>query len=161
LSTYTTRNGFEKIDVGSEVDAWGDSEHYTLDRTDEALDGILSITLSGDRTLTASATESDEIHYAIINVTGGSGGRIIYPLRQVQHVIRNGTTGTILLTTNNSGFEATIQPGETALCVCDGVNRVFLLSPTGNTSVKAYVDAAEVRAKTYTDNAAFAASSLP
>jgi hypothetical protein len=38
---------------------------------------------------------------------------------------------------------------------------VFLLSPTGNTSVKAYVDAAEVRAKTYTDNAAFAASSLP
>ena len=158
--SYTSRNGFEKIEVGSEQDSWGTSEHETLDRQDECLDGVLSITVSGDRPLVAANTPSDELHFAILNITGGSGGRVLLPLKQSTHVVRNGATGNVTFTTNNSGIEVTILVGETAHIFCDGVNAVYAVSPTG-TGIKAYADNVLVQAKQYADGLAFSASSLP
>lgn len=157
--SYTTRNGFEKIEVGTEVDTWGDSEHDNQDRLDQALDGILALTVSGDRTLVNSNTSSDELHYAIHKLTG-TGGRVILPIKEAQFVVINGTSGNVVYTTNNSGTELTVKSGETALVVVDGVNKVVGVGPDG-AGLKAYVDTAVVGAKTYADGLAFSASSLP
>lgn len=158
--SYTTRIGLEKIEIGSEVDQWGESEHDMLDRIDESLAGILSFTVSGDRTLTTSNTTSDELHYAVLQITGGSGGRVLLPLKQSNHIVVNGSSGNVVFTTNNSGTEVTVKSGECGLIFCDGINKVVAISPDGG-GLKTYVDTAVAGAKTYADGLAFAASSLP
>lgn len=45
-STYTTNLGIEKIGTGEQSGTWGDTTNTNLDLIDEAVNGIISITLS-------------------------------------------------------------------------------------------------------------------
>lgn len=158
--SYTTRTGLEKIEIGSENDTWGESEHDMLDRLDESLAGVLSFTVSGDRTLVNSNTSTDELHYHTLNISGGSGGRVILPVKQSTHLVRNGSSAAVVFTTNNSGAEVSVATGEVAFIFCDGVNSVRAVG-AGGKAVKGLVDEGVAAAKSYADGLALGGGTLP
>ena len=45
-STYTTNLGIEKIETGTQSGTWGDTTNTNLDLIDEAINGIVTVTLS-------------------------------------------------------------------------------------------------------------------
>ena len=45
-STYTTNLGIEKIGTGEQSGTWGDTTNTNFDILDEAVNGIISVTLS-------------------------------------------------------------------------------------------------------------------
>ena len=45
-STYTTNLGIEKIGTGEQSGTWGNTTNTNLDILDEAISGILTVTLS-------------------------------------------------------------------------------------------------------------------
>lgn len=150
---YTLRNKIEKIETNTQIDTWGDSQSRGLDRTDEALDGVLSFALNGDKVLKYENDATDEAHYAIFNVTGGIGGRILFQPVQGLYLIRNGSSGNVFCTID--GVQgATIEPNTITQVFCDGVNSLYQIGTAGLSLTKAVADA-EARAKAYADGLAF------
>lgn len=62
-STYTTNLGIEKIATGEQSGTWGTTTNTNLDLVDQAIDGIVSITLTGTGT---SGSPND------VDITNGS-----------------------------------------------------------------------------------------
>jgi hypothetical protein len=135
----TTRNRLRKQEVGEKTNAWGTdwNEDGGSDRLDEALDGFVAFTLSGAKTLTSTNYEADEARMRIINITGGTGGSITIPAVEKWYLIRNGTSGDVIVT--NGTNSVTLVTTE--------INAVF----TNGTTIyaansKTYVDAAILNA---------------
>ena len=51
-STYTANTGIEKIGSGEQAGTWGTTTNTNFDIIDDALNGVLSLTISGNTTLT-------------------------------------------------------------------------------------------------------------
>ena len=49
-STYTNNSGLEKIGSGEQAGTWGDTTNNNLDIIDRTVNGVLSLTISGDTT---------------------------------------------------------------------------------------------------------------
>lgn len=154
-STYTTTNKIEKPGNGEQVDNWGTTIDGNFQRIDECLDGILSVSVSGDVTLVSATDATDQIHYAIINIVGGSGGNIIFPNKTGTWLVLNNASGTVTFK-NSSGTTVAVLAGEVAQIINDGTNCKAL--GVGSSSLKSYIDNILVQAKAYTDSTAFGAS---
>ena len=134
-STYTARNRAEKQAPGENSNAWGALLNAgTIDIFDQALDGMLSFTLSAPRTLAAANGTSDEARCRYLNISGGSGGTVTIPNVEKVYVVRNGASGTATFTTG-SGTSCTLPAGTSGLVVCEGGNvcRSFVIQPYGAT----------------------------
>ena len=53
-STYTSNTGIEKIGSGEQAGTWGNTTNNNFDIIDKALNGVLTLTISGNTTLTTS-----------------------------------------------------------------------------------------------------------
>lgn len=74
-STYTTNLGIEKIGAGEQAGAWGTTTNNNFDLLDEAVNGVISISLSGtSKTLTTSNGTLSEGGRKVIIFTGSPGG---------------------------------------------------------------------------------------
>ena len=146
---YTNRNKLEKIETNTQINTWGETQSRSLDRVDESLDGVLSFTLSGDKSLKYENGADDEAHYAIFNITGGTGGRIIFQPVQGVYLIRNGSSGTVDCTIDGVQM-ARLEPGTITQVFCDGVNNLYQIGMAGVSLTKAIADA-EARARVYAD----------
>lgn len=155
-ATYTLRNNFKMIDPGTETNTWGVDENITKQRMDEAFDGMLQIAVSGDVTLVEAIDATDQVHFAIINIQSGSGGRVILPFAQKRYIVRNGSFGDVSFTNGGSGTTV-VHSGQIVTLFNDGVDNVYQegFGSTGN--IKDYCDAIAAEAKSYTDNAAIEA----
>ncbi len=65
-STYTNNSGLEKIGSGEQAGTWGTTTNNNLDIVDRTVNGVLSLTVSGNTTLTASDGTLSNGHYKII-----------------------------------------------------------------------------------------------
>lgn len=124
-STWTTRNRLEKQAPGENNNTWSANlNDNTIQLTDEALDGVVSFTLSGSKTLTSNESATDEARKRVLNVTGGSGGTITIPNLEKTYIVRNASTGTVTVTTG-TGTTAAIPEGVIATVISTGSNQVY------------------------------------
>jgi hypothetical protein len=153
---YTDRTRLEQIEPGEQLDTWGVTQNRTLIRVDEALKGALTFTLSGDRALIYSNDDTDEAHYAALNVTGGVGGRILLQPQQGWFIVHNAASGPVTVTI--TGVQGTIvEPGATTIVLNDGVSSVYQISPSSTKSLKQYVDDGLAAERAYANGLAFEA----
>lgn len=165
-SSYTASARYTLQAAGENLNTWGlilNSGVFQL--VDDNINGRTTFTLSGSKTLTTANGATDEARRAILDVTGGSGGTITIPSVSKLYMVRNASTGDVVLTTG-AGRTATVVAGVIAQVVCDATNVDLAVSfknvptPVANTDAvnKAYSDAQLAAAKTYTDNTAFTAN---
>jgi len=123
--------------------------------------------LSGPKVLTSTNGATDEARCAVLNVTGGTGGTITAPSVKKVYLVRNASSGPVIITTG-SGVTATFAAGEVGFCAGDGTNfyRTTVTTDFGGvalTSVGAPTANTDAATKGYVDGVAFtmAAGSLP
>lgn len=157
-TTYSPRLGIELQGDGEDVDSWGEVLNANLVRIEEAINGVLSIAVSGTVTLVQALDTTDQSHFGVINVTGGSGGTVILPLLQGVHIARNGTPGdvTFINAATANAVGTTLHANCVTTIFNDGVSSVYQVGFGG--SLKDYVDNIATSSKAYTDAAAIAAS---
>ena len=74
-STYTTNLGIEKIGAGEQAGAWGNTTNNNFDLIDEAVNGVVTIALSGtSKTVTTSNGSISEGGRKVLIFTGSPGG---------------------------------------------------------------------------------------
>ena len=121
-STFTDRNRLEKQAAGESNNTWGERlNDNVIQLVDEALDGVTAFTLSGARTLTSNSAASDESRKRVLHVTGGTGGTITIPNAEKNYLVRNGSSGNVVVTTG-SGTTATVPSGSMIWVICTGAN---------------------------------------
>jgi len=75
-STYTTNLGIEKIGAGEQAGAWGTTTNNNFDLIDEAVNGVVSISVTGTttKTVTTSNGSLSEGGRKVLIFTGSPGG---------------------------------------------------------------------------------------
>lgn len=148
-SSYSARLLLELQAAGESVNTWGDPKlNNVLNRVDFAIGGVISFTLSGSATLTSSSSATNlatdhQAGAAFINVTGGTGGTVTIPSREKNYLVRNNSSGSVVITTG-AGATATIPTGGMNWVQCDASN-VYA----------AFDQALYLLARAYTDSVAF------
>ena len=163
-STYTTRVRYTLQATGENINTWGvilNSGVFQL--VDDNVNGALSFTLSGPKTLTTVNGATDEARMAILNITGGSGGTITIPPVSKRYDVRNNSSGQAIITAGAA--TATLEAGEVASVVCDGTD-VHRVRPVdyGGLRIKSVADPVnlqDVATKNYVDTTAFNGANLP
>ena len=119
-STYTSNTGIEKIGAGEQAGTWGNTTNNNLDIVDRTLNGVITLTITGDKTLTTSDGTLSEGHYKVLVLSGTPSGAfnlLIDPndqqkwffiknsTNQTATVKQGGGSGTtVALATNTSGI---------------------------------------------------------
>jgi len=152
---------------GENLNTWGTIlNNGVFQLLEDAVAGMASFTLSGPRALTSTNGATDEARCAVLNVTGGTGGTITAPSVKKVYLVRNASSGPVIITTG-SGVTATFSAGEVGFCAGDGTNfyRVVQTDMAGLrlTSLGTPTANTDAATKQYVDNTAFAmaAGSLP
>jgi hypothetical protein len=140
MSTPTTRNRFEGQDTGDNEETWGVVLNATLGLIDASADGWSAYALSGTKTLTSTNYAADEARMRVQHVSSGTGGTITIPGVEKWYIVRNASTGDVILTTGG-GTTATIPTGGTQIVICDGTNCRIARDQTLYNELAAYVDA--------------------
>ncbi|MDB5699721.1 MAG: hypothetical protein JWN69_2525 [Alphaproteobacteria bacterium] len=124
--TYTTSNRLEKMEPGQYLDTWGTrlNAQGGSDLVDASLDGVEGFALSGPLTLTNNNGASDQARKRVLNVTGGTGGTITIPNVAKNYLVRNASSGDVIITTG-SGTTATIKTTLVKWVFCDGSNNCY------------------------------------
>lgn len=138
MATYTANNGITKIAIGDEDGTWGTTENTNWDLTDTALDGQVTLALSGTTsTLTISSGVASDGRNRIIICEGSLSANhtiTISPNTAEKHYfVQNNTTGGYsVLIKQGSGAQVTITNGYSQNVFCDGTGSgasVFVTTP--------------------------------
>jgi hypothetical protein len=190
-SSASTRLRLNLQASGENSNTWGsllNAQVFQL--IDDAIAGRTAFTLSGTKTLTSTNFVANEARAACLDITAGTGGTVTIPGYEKLYLVRNATSGDVILTTGGS-TNATVKAGNVQFVMCNGTD-VYLAkerdlgsdllttsaTPTadGHLTRKAYVDgliateqaarlagdaATLATAEAYTDATSFAAGSLP
>jgi hypothetical protein len=124
-STYTANTGIEKIGSGEQAGTWGTTTNTNFDIIDDALNGVLSLTISGNTTLTSSDGTASNGHHKILLLAGTPSGAFNLTIdpndQQKYYFINNGTGQTAtVLQGGGSGTTVTIATGTSAIVYADG-----------------------------------------
>ena len=130
-STYTANTGVEKITNGEQAGTWGTTTNNNLDIIDRAINGVVSIGLSGTtHTLTTTDGTLTDGGYKVLVFTGALGANntvTISPNDQDKvYLVKNATTDSgssgpySVIITQGSGANATVANGEIAWIFADG-----------------------------------------
>ena len=65
-STYTSNTGIEKIGSGEQAGTWGTTTNTNFDIIDRTLNGVVTLTISGNTTLTTSDGSLSNGHYKVL-----------------------------------------------------------------------------------------------
>ena len=136
-STYTNNSGLEKIGSGEQAGTWGDTTNNNLDIIDRTVNGVLSLTVSGNTTLTASDGTLSNGHYKIIVLGGTPSGAFNLTIdpndQQKWYIFKNSTGQTATIKQGGgSGTTVDIANGATNIVYADGAgsNANVALVPT-------------------------------
>ena len=122
-STYTDRLGFEKQATGENLSSWGERLNGALELIDEAIAGVVEISLTGNKTLSATINVSNENRQSALFFTDGgfaSSPTVTVANEENWWFVRNGTGFAITFTAG--GDTATIADGNIAVVICDGTD---------------------------------------
>lgn len=125
VDTPTSRNRFRKQELGTNTNTWGDDKlNQALDAIDQAMDGVESIVLSGDKVLsTTNYTTADESLNRVLKFTGTLGSAVNVTVPSVEHwylVLNNAGAQVTVKTAAGSGVA--VPNGGTALVYSDASN---------------------------------------
>ena len=126
-STYTANTGIEKIASGEQAGTWGTTTNTNFDIIDDSLNGVITLTVSGNTTLTTSDGSVSNGHHKVI-VLGGSPSsafNLIIDPNDVQKwyfiVNSSGQTATVLQGVGGSGTTVAIATGTATTVYADGI----------------------------------------
>lgn len=124
MSTYTTRTGIEKPATGTQSGTWGDTTNTNFDIIDTALNGIVTLTLSGTSSnlTTTDGTVTDGMNKMIICGGSPSGTHTITVVpndAEKIYFVTNNTTQSVIFS-QGSGANVTVAVGESRIIHCDG-----------------------------------------
>lgn len=107
-STYSSNLRLELIGTGDQQGTWGITTNTNLGTLlEEAIGGYISVTVSdsGDTTLTVANGATDQSRNMVINLTGtiSAARTVICPAIEKLYVVRNATTGGFAVTFKVSG----------------------------------------------------------
>lgn len=123
-STYTANIGIEKPGSGEQSGTWGTTTNTNFDIIDRAINGVLSLSLTGTTTtLTTSDGALSDGGYKVLVLGGSPSGTntiTISPNDQDKVYLVKNSSGQSAVFTQGSGGNATLTNGETAWIYADG-----------------------------------------
>jgi hypothetical protein len=124
-STYTANTGIEKIGSGEQAGTWGTTTNTNFDIIDDALNGVITLTISGNTTLTSSDGTLSNGHHKVLLLGGTPSGAFnltIDPNDQQKWYFINNSTGQVATVKQGggSGTTVTINNGTSAIVYADG-----------------------------------------
>ena len=123
-STYTANIGIEKPGSGEQSGTWGTTTNTNFDIIDRAINGVLSLSLTGTTTtLTTSDGALSDGGYKVLVLSGSPSGTntiTISPNDQDKVYLVKNSSGQSAVFTQGSGGNATLTNGETAWIYADG-----------------------------------------
>lgn len=123
-SSYTANLGIEKPGSGEQAGTWGTTTNNNFDIIDRAINGVLSLSLTGTTTtLTTSDGALSDGGYKVLVLGGSPSGTntiTISPNDQDKVYLVKNSSGQSAVFTQGSGGNATIANGETAWIFADG-----------------------------------------
>lgn len=137
-STYTSNTGIEKIGSGEQAGTWGNTTNNNLDIIDRALNGSVTLTITGNTTLTTSDGTLSNGQFKIIILSGSPSGAFNLTIdpndQQKWYFIKNdsGQTATVKQG-GGSGSTVAVSTGLTAILFADGTGanaNVTSIAPT-------------------------------
>ena len=72
-STYTSNTGIEKIGSGEQAGAWGTTTNTNFDIIDRALNGSVTLTITGNTTLSTTDGTLSNGQFKIVILAGSPG----------------------------------------------------------------------------------------
>ena len=123
-STYTTNTGIEKPGSGEQAGTWGTTTNTNFDIIDAAVNGVLSLPVSGNANLTTTDGAVSNGGHKVLVLTndslGGAATLTILPNDQDKLYLVKNSTGQTITFSQGSGNNAEITNGETAFIFADG-----------------------------------------
>ncbi len=124
-STYTSNTGIEKIGSGEQAGTWGTTTNTNFDIIDDALNGVLTLTISGNTTLTTDDGTVSNGHHKVLLLTGTPSGAFNLTIdpndQQKWYFISNNTGQTAtILQGGGSGTTVSMATGTSAIVYADG-----------------------------------------
>ncbi len=123
-STATTRNRFNKQGTGDNTGTWGGVLNaQVFDILDEALDGVTTLTVSGNATLTSSNYVTDQARRRVLKLTGSPSASYIITVPSVEKfyfVINQSNAAQSIKT--SGGVAYSVPAGEARAVACDGTD---------------------------------------
>ena len=125
----TQRKRLRKQSLGSNVNTWGDTKlNEVLDVIDQIVDGVETINLTGDITLTTTNyTTADQAKYRIIRFTGTVAANVTFPSVQGWYGLINANSAAVTAKTSG-GTGIAIPSSRTVIVYCDATD-FFSLVP--------------------------------
>jgi hypothetical protein len=121
-STPTSRNRLNKQGTGDNPSTWGNILNTSVfDLIDESLDGLTSIVVNGDITLSSTNYIADQSRKRILKFTGAGGFTVTLPGVEKVYILHNTCTAIVSVKTA-SGGAVNIQPNQVTFIYCDGTN---------------------------------------
>jgi len=126
-SSYTTNTGIEKIGAGEQAGTWGTTTNLNLDIIDRAINGVVTLTLSGDSDTDVSLHTSDgalsDGMYKVLRLIGSPSAtktiNITPQAAEKIYMVYN-NCGQSVIFSQGSGSNVTIATGKAAIIYTDG-----------------------------------------
>lgn len=125
-STYTSNNKIQKIATGEQSGSWGNTTNTNFDLFDTAIDGFVSVTLSGTtHTLNIPDGSAGDGRNKVLVFTGtlaATNTISVTPNTVKKHYyVQNNTTGSQnIVISQGSGSSVTVKPGYSSIVYLDG-----------------------------------------
>tara|TARA_R100000654_G_scaffold63651_1_gene90923 strand:- start:1223 stop:1870 length:648 start_codon:yes stop_codon:yes gene_type:complete len=131
-STYTSNTGIEKIGSGEQSGTWGNTTNNNFDIIDRTLNGVVTLTITGNTSVTTVDGQLSDGHYKILLLTGSPSSQFnlhITPNDQQKWFFVKNSTGQIANirqgpadanASDGSGTEVLLASGSSAIVFADG-----------------------------------------
>jgi len=123
-STYTSNTGIEKPGTGEQSGTWGDTVNTNSDILDRALNGVVTLALSGtSSTVTTTDGALSDGQYKLLVFSGTPSGThtiTIAPNNAQKIYFLYNTTSETVIISQGSGSTVTLPSGESDVVYCDG-----------------------------------------
>lgn len=155
--TYTPNNKIKKIAQGDETGTWGTTTNTNFDLYDTAIDGVVSISLSGTSsslTISDGSAATPDGRNKILLFTGSPSGAhtvTVSPNSVEKHYFVQNNTSQNVIMSQGSGATVTVAPGYSTILYCDGAG-----SGAAVYEVITKFKATEFKGSTYTATGAIA-----
>ena len=124
-STYTGNTGIEKIGSGEQAGTWGTTTNTNFDIIDRALNGVVTLTISGNTTLTTNDGSLSNGHYKVLILSGTPSGAfdLLFDPNDQQKwfFVKNSTGQTATIKQGGgSGSTVAVPNGTSTIVFADG-----------------------------------------
>lgn len=124
-SSPTTRNRLLKQGTGDNTNTWGDQQSSgDFDMIDLALDGVLSLTVSGNVSLSTANFVDDQARRRAIKIAAASSAAatITIPAVEKWYLVWNVSAFDQIIASSGGGTSVTVKAGEVVPVICDATN---------------------------------------